>query len=252
MVTKASSRAGVNRGVEGAPVVTRGKSSADYLTDGILALIREQDLQPGERLPSVDDLATRFAVASPTVREVLRRLEAVGAVEIRHGSGTYVRRTVQPAVVVNPHGETVDARCLRDLLGARLLIEPPIARLAAERLDPAAAVLLEAHLALAAAAPASDAQAIQAGGLGVHRVIARASGNAILADVLESLLDVHAREQLQIQELYGSPQRDAAIHAEIASAITSGNASLAESLMRDHLAEVLAAVLERAEVPVHG
>ena len=227
-------------------------STADYLTAGILALIRDGNRQPGDRLPSVDELATSFSVAAPTVREVLRRLEATGALEIRHGSGIYVCRTVQAMVVANPHGEVVDARSLRNLLEARLLIEPVLARMAAERVDPETRALLESSLAHAAAVPASDPQATHESGLGVHRVIARASGNAILADIIDSLLDVHAREQLQLHELYGSPRRDVVIHAEIVLAITSGDAARAESLMEDHLGVVQATVLERLAVAATG
>jgi len=226
-------------------MANRGTSSADYLTDGILELIREDDLQPGQRLPSVDDLASSFGVATPTVREVLRRLEATGTVEIRHGSGTYVRRTVQPMVVVNPHGEAVDAQRLHDLLQARLLIEPTLARMATDHLDATGRDRLEASLARVTSAPMSDPQAFQTGGLGVHRAIARSSGNPILADVLESLLDVHSREHLQIQGLYGRLRDDLEVHADIIAAIQSGDADRAQSVMWDHLAEVETTVLVR-------
>ncbi len=226
-------------------MATRVTSSADYLTDGILTLIRESNLRPGDRLPSVDELASTFGVASPTVREVLRRLEATGALEIRHGSGIYVRRTVQALVVANPHGEAVDAVSLRDLLRARLLVEPALARLAARRLDRDTRVSLEASLASATTALAAGPQDLQEGGLGVHRAIARAAGNSILADIIDSLLDVHAREQLQIQELYGSPGRDVAVHADIVAAILSGDEDAAEAQMRHHLLDVETTVLSR-------
>ena len=233
-------------------MATRVRSSADYLTDGILSLIREGNLQPGDRLPSVDELAATFGVASPTVREVLRRLEATGALDIRHGSGIYVRRTVQPRVVANPHGEVVNSASLRDLLRARLLVEPALARLAAQRLDPATRELLEASLATATSALATGPQGLQEAGLGVHRAIARAAGNAILADIIDSLLDVHAREQLQIQELYGSPRRDVAVHADIVAAILAGDEEAAEAQMRDHLLDVEVTVLGRVEAAIQA
>ena len=47
-------------------------------------------MTPGEALASSRDLAKRFDLTTPTVREALRRLEATGIVEFRHGSGTYV------------------------------------------------------------------------------------------------------------------------------------------------------------------
>src|SRR3954447_19785084 len=43
------------------------------------------DVSEGERLPNERDLAERFAVGRPTVREALRSLEALGIVEIRPG-----------------------------------------------------------------------------------------------------------------------------------------------------------------------
>ena len=226
-------------------MATRRTSSADYLTDEILGLIRDDDLQPGERLPSVDALAESYGVASPTVREVLRRLEATGVLEIRHGSGTYVLRSVEPMVVANPHAAAVNAASLANLLQARLLIEPSLARMAADGLDAASQSQLASALAQATSAPHSDPQAFQEGGLGVHRAIARASGNAVLADILESLLEVHSREQLQIQDLYGRLRHDLTVHAEIVSAVTSRAADRAESLMQEHLEEVLSTVLER-------
>ena len=226
-------------------MATRTKSSADYLTQEILALIKERDLGPGDRLPSVDDLAASYRVASPTVREVLRRLEATGALEIRHGSGTYVRRTLQALVVANPHGEAVDETTVRDLLQARLLIEPQLARMAAASLTDAGIEMLGRSLATASAALTAGAQARQTGGLGVHRTIALLSGNQILADILNSVLDVYDREQLHIQRLYGSPRRDVQVHAQLIATIESGNQDIAEARMREHLTEVQITVLER-------
>jgi GntR family transcriptional repressor for pyruvate dehydrogenase complex len=226
-------------------MATGVRSSADYLTDAILALIRERGRKPGDRLPSVDELAASYGVASPTVREVLRRLEATGAVEIRHGSGTYLRRTVQPLIVANPHAEAVDETTVRNLLQARLLIEPELAVLAARSLTQEGRDLLDASLARASTGLASGPQGVQVGGLGVHRVIARLSGNQILADVIDSLLDVYAGEQLQIQRLYGSPDRDVAVHAQLIVAIEAGDADAAAARMRDHLLDVQATVLRR-------
>jgi GntR family transcriptional regulator, transcriptional repressor for pyruvate dehydrogenase complex len=57
--------------------------------------IRAGEYQPGSRLPSILSMARSFRVGHPTVREALRALEALQVVEIRHGSGVYVR--VMPA-----------------------------------------------------------------------------------------------------------------------------------------------------------
>jgi GntR family transcriptional regulator, transcriptional repressor for pyruvate dehydrogenase complex len=78
------------------------QSLSDALTERVLGLIRDDGLQAGDRLPSARALAERFAVATPTLREVLRRLQATGAVEIRHGSGVYVGETMSRLLLPNP------------------------------------------------------------------------------------------------------------------------------------------------------
>ncbi|MEO5814143.1 MAG: GntR family transcriptional regulator [Gemmatimonadaceae bacterium] len=44
-------------------------------------------IRAGARLPAISDMARQFGVGSPTLREVLKKLETVGVVVIRHGSG---------------------------------------------------------------------------------------------------------------------------------------------------------------------
>jgi len=59
------------------------------------------DLAPGQRLPSVRDLARRFRLHPNTVSAGYRQLEREGWVEFRHGSGVYVRNT-KPDVSISP------------------------------------------------------------------------------------------------------------------------------------------------------
>jgi GntR family transcriptional regulator, transcriptional repressor for pyruvate dehydrogenase complex len=64
------------------------------VTDEILEAVRGDivsgRLARGSRLPNERDLAHRFGVSQPTMREVVRALEAMGLVEVRHGSGAWV------------------------------------------------------------------------------------------------------------------------------------------------------------------
>jgi GntR family transcriptional repressor for pyruvate dehydrogenase complex len=54
-------------------------------------LIEAGSLQAGEQLPSERELAEQLGVSRSTVREAVQFLGALGLVEIRHGSGTFVR-----------------------------------------------------------------------------------------------------------------------------------------------------------------
>ena len=62
----------------------------------VFAFVREQllsgQLKAGDRLLPERELATRLGVSRPVIREVLRGLAAIGVIEIRHGSGSVVRR----------------------------------------------------------------------------------------------------------------------------------------------------------------
>jgi GntR family transcriptional repressor for pyruvate dehydrogenase complex len=78
-----------------------GRSSAHLahkpkVTDRIVAAVREEivsgTLPSGAQLPTEKELAKRFSVSQPTIREVLRVLDSMGLVDVHHGSGTYVSR----------------------------------------------------------------------------------------------------------------------------------------------------------------
>lgn len=85
---------------------------------------------PGDRLPTLQQLAVDFSVSVTTVREALRILESQGNVSIEHGRGMYVRN--DPLLLDDPAAglEELDNISIVDLLEARLLIEPELAALA--------------------------------------------------------------------------------------------------------------------------
>ena len=56
-------------------------------------MIQNGVYREGDRLPPIMEMARQFGVGHPTVREALKKLETVGVVEIRHGSGVYVSRS---------------------------------------------------------------------------------------------------------------------------------------------------------------
>lgn len=245
---------------------------ADALTGRLLDLIRDGGLGVGDRLPPARELASRFEVATPTVREALRRLEATGAVELRHGSGVYVGPGIHRVVLPNPHlasllgagdpagepgaagGRLVDL--LVDLLDARLAIEPGLAERAARRRDPAALAGLRAHLEAASrqldtdptpGGPALADAALQGANMAFHAGIAAVAGNSVLSEVMECLLAAHAPEQRRILELFDDRVRDHEEHLAILAAIEHGRPSRAAALMRAHLTEVRDTVAGRAD-----
>ncbi|MGV9305771.1 FadR/GntR family transcriptional regulator [Nonomuraea sp. NPDC003727] len=217
-------------------------SLSGVLTEQVLGLITESGLQPGDRLPTTRELAQRFAVTTPTLREALRRLEATGAIEMRHGSGLYVGADIERVVLPNPNRRAMPGGQLLDLLDARILIEPPLAGLAAGR--PGAQELREV-LGQAAMHLRGDDAELHEANMTFHRVAARLAGNSVLGEVVDSLLRVHASEQREILRLFDDRRRDHDEHLAILEAIEAGDAAAAEELMRSHLIDVKTVIEHR-------
>ncbi|GLH97494.1 FadR/GntR family transcriptional regulator [Phytohabitans aurantiacus] len=209
----------------------------DEVTERILAHIRDEGLRPGDRLPSNRALSERFVVATPTLREALRRLEATGAVELRHGSGVYVRADLARMIMVNPNRLRLDRSAILDLLEARELIEPHIAEAAARNATDAQLDELAASLDAAGAALAEDS-ALHTANMNFHRILARLAGNGALAQVLDSLIELHDEEQRHILALYGDRDHDHQAHRAILTAVRGRHPRKARRLMTEHLRDV--------------
>lgn len=224
-------------------------SGSDMLTEQILDLIERDGLRPGDRLPTVSALAGRFAVAMPTMREALRRLQAVGVVEMRHGSGVYVRHAGRRVVLPNPYPGRLKIETILDLLDARTLIEPHLAGLAAAADEAAIAELAQLiHDAGQLLEGSQDAR-LSAANLGFHRGVARCGGNTVLGQVIDTLLDLYEPEQMEILRLYADRVHDHEEHVGILDAIQAHDAALAAERMQRHLEGVRTVVAARAAPP---
>ena len=92
-------------------------------------LIRQGEFLPGDRLPPERDLARQLGVSRPTVREAMIALEIAGLVDVRTGSGAYVRKA--PSTGVMPFAPPDIGPSPFELVAARRLIEPEVAFAAA-------------------------------------------------------------------------------------------------------------------------
>src|SRR3989442_4994882 len=97
---------------------------SDRLARRIRGMIQGGQYRVGDRLPSIMEMAKRFGVGHPTVREALKKLETIGVIEIRHGSGVYVSRSEDVLVLASPdYPGTVTKKLLLDLIRARIALE---------------------------------------------------------------------------------------------------------------------------------
>lgn len=223
-----------------------------YLARQVLAMIRDRNLAPGDRLPSAKALADQFSVATPTMREALRRLQATGVVDIKHGSGIYVRSDRERLMLSNPGYGMLEHHTVLQLLDARLLIEPHLAAVAADLgsasdLDEIDRVVLQGEQLLA-----RDADGYFRVNIIFHGAIARASGNLVLAQIVESLIELYSSELHSVdptRSLEEVRAGDHGHHVQIAAAIRQRDGESARRAMERHLGYARSRVERRLAQP---
>lgn len=216
---------------------------SNQLANGVIELIRDRGLGPGDRLPTARELADAFEVATPTMREALRRLQATGMIDIRHGSGIYVLRAEQRLVVANPGYGDLETHTILQILDARLLVEPHLAELAASNIDPP--TLAAIGRVIQQAADEVRLREYMDSNVRFHTLIARASGNLVLAQIIESLIELYSVELDHVDPnlmLVDGRAADNAMHQEIYATLAAGNERAAYNAMSRHLQAAFASV----------
>lgn len=220
--------------------------------DGLRRMIASGEVAPGERFPSETELCGRLNVSRSSLREAVRTLGALGVIESRHGSGTYVS-DLAPAQVIQNFSLTVDLLPLDSLLQLfeiRRVLESHVAAQAAARCTPELASGLNSLIARMEAEPDPDLAADLDARF--HRLICDASGNPTIA----SLIDVFRSRgsHYKIMEGPDAPQVRSASdagHRSIAAAIIARDPVAAQSAAASHVAQTeywLRRLLDRAEV----
>ena len=215
MVTAHDDRYGNGRGSEG---------STDQVVSYVRTRIESGALRPGDRLPAERELAVHIGVSRPTVRAGLKALAAIGVVQARRGSGTYIPDG-PPALGSEPlsflaalHGFSRE-----EMYEARRILEVGAAGLAAERATAAQAL--------------SDPHRFLVHDINFHRAVAAASGNPIVASLVEmvSVLYYERRRRVVARASFRDLEDAARMHERIFDAISQRHAENARALMSAHL-----------------
>jgi GntR family transcriptional repressor for pyruvate dehydrogenase complex len=219
------------------------QSLSDRLAREIRGSIQNGDYRRGDRLPTIMEMAKRFAVGQPTIREALKKLEATGVVEIRHGSGVYVTRSEEFLLLASPdYAGTVTKKLLLDLIRARIPIESQSVSDAVQNATPERLLDMRRVLATAGQSLGND-ETLNSANMGFHHQIALASGNTVTAQLLSVLHELFTEEQRLILNIFGSRESDHREHLAIMEAIEARDEPLAVERMRTHLLGVEAAIL---------
>ncbi|MDQ1395262.1 MAG: GntR family transcriptional regulator, transcriptional repressor for pyruvate dehydrogenase complex [Acidimicrobiaceae bacterium] len=191
-------------------------------------------------LPPEAVMLEKYGVGRASLREALRVLEVQGLIVIKPGPGG----GPMVAGVSAPHfGKMatlyfqLSGAAFRDLLQARLVIEPVMARLAAERRAPAHMARLRAFLI----EPGPTAGVQEANVFMVatefHAMVAGMSENPVLDLFARAIKAIYTERQHGGAFPEDARERVVHDHVAIAQAILDGDADRAELLMRSHMVE---------------
>jgi DNA-binding FadR family transcriptional regulator len=160
----------------------------EQIAEKVEVYIRDAGFQPGDRLPPERELAQQLGVSRPSVREAMIALDVAGVVDVRVGSGTYVR--ARPASLPLPRITPQDmGPGIREQFYARKIIEPALAELAAETITPDELAALHAEVDAAEEKFLRDEPADQHD-YAFHVKLAEASRHSMLAALVRSLWDM--------------------------------------------------------------
>lgn len=216
--------------------------SMPHLPEQIAALIARQIRDglylPGAKLPPESRLSQAFGVSRSVVREAMSRLKTEGLLDSRQGKGVMV---LDPAARTSFRMEAIDLLSrsnLAQIYEMRAVIESEAASLAARRRRPKDLKRLRDCLARMARAVEESSDGTQPD-LDFHRIIAEASGNRYLQDLMEYLngrvgtVIRAAREHSNRSS--NLPDRVQREHESIFAAISAGDADQARASSRRHL-----------------
>lgn len=200
-------------------------------------MITRGDLKPGDRLPRESDLAARIGLSRNSLREAVRALTLIRILETRQGDGTYVT-SLEPDLLLESVGFVADLhQDLAQILEVRRILEAAATTLAAQHIsDAELGALAELVAAMDATA---GVEALVENDLAFHRTVAAASGNVVLASLLESLSTRTSRARVwRGLTQAGAIEQTRTEHRAIYQALAERRADLAASLMTVHIAGV--------------
>lgn len=221
----------------------QSKKLSDVITEELESMIIDGRLLAGQKLPPERELAEKFAVSRPSLREAIQKLEAKGLVYRKQGGGTFVKRRLT-SLVTDPLLDLISQRpeTQFDLLEFRHALEGMAAYYAALRGQSEDYEKIEQALeALPISDKAQEDKSAEAEALGeFYLTMAQASHNLVLVHVMRSLLPMmqeNIRCNLEMLDMNADVGPEIARQRkEIVKAILARDPEQARLASNEHLA----------------
>jgi len=215
------------------------KSLADRLAEEIRAFIVRNKYQRGDRLPSTADMAKLFGVGLPTLREAIKKLETIGSIVVKHGSGIFVGRYFDTLFLPNPitTAQPLPKSKLLELIDARLAMEGMIVSLAIDKLT-AKQFKVMRELLDDAKQHLDNFDECGLDYLEFHYEIRNAAKNIILNEIVRVITNLYTDEQIQMINKHMSCQDDYQLHSDLYDALKRKDKEKAIELMETRLKNI--------------
>ena len=210
----------------------------EQIADKLREMIIQEEYKTGSKLPAEGELMVRFGVSRSTVREAVKILQTENIVDIRQGQGTFL--CAMPGLGSDPLGLrfTDQNELTGQLLETRLIIEPNVAAIAAQRRTEeqmaAMKVLLDkmdnAYLHGEDYTPFD---------IEFHSIIAQCTGNDVVQRLLPTIHESIQAGYRHTQRVEGSYQRASQCHLEMYRGICERDSERARMAAQRHMVQTM-------------
>ena len=230
---------------------------SERLSDQLATLLGEQiesgGLQPGDRLPTEQQLALTHGVSRTVVREAVHQLKSRRLVRSRQGSGVYVAPAPTHQPLAFDPAVLGSVQAVVHVVEVRRVLEGEIAALAAERATRAHVAEMRRSLKAIDVAAAAGRDGVPED-LAFHRVIGEATGNPQFR-LLLGFLEQYLRESMRITRGNEARRHDfmeavRGEHRAIFDAIVARDPAAARRTAREHMALGAQRLVEGGVIPV--
>lgn len=232
-------------------------SVARQIADSLRAAIVEGRIKADERLPTEEDLAARYGVSRPTIREALKRLAAQNLVRSRRGpaGGNFVVRPAPGELADTLAGAatlmvSMGAFDHDEIAAARRTLQGLCCRLAAAHRTEAHLAQMAAEIAIQRDATIADTE-FCASDVRFHRAIVEATGNGLIGLVMHAVVEAMTPITNMVIVRERNRAEIAARHQSLHDAIAAHDGDRADAVLADLMTylgdQYAAAIRHRAE-----
>lgn len=216
--------------------------TSERIVQQIKGSILDGTMKPGDRLPPERELVGYFQVSRVSIREAVNRLEALGLLMIKPGSGSFVAEINSKAISKSlSFILRIQKTSINAITEARLILEPSIARLACERMTKEDFLKLEQNVQETSDIVKSSSLTPDEN-IEFHSLIVVSTHNPVITLTMNPILDVLKEMDLEMRD---NLQKRAEIsrnavyyHKKILKALQGKESQNVYELMMEHILEI--------------